>query len=251
MRAILIEDEKSAREVIKSLLDRISQPVQLVGEAESVEQAVDLYYKTKPDLIFLDVQIKGGDAFDFLDKISPINAQIIFITAYNHYAFKAFQHEALHYLLKPITLNDLNEAINRAIPLRKETQNATNQIEQLLQSIQSATVHQKLSIINKDDIRFIDVNNIIYCMSDGNYTWIITTNKQKLISSKNLKYYEKQLEKWGFFRVHNRFIINLDQVDTYLRRENGTVKMSDGEIIPISRRRRQTFIELIGNHIDF
>ena len=239
--AVIIEDETHNSEALKSLLGEINAQVEIVGEAKSVDDAVDLIQQEKPYLVFMDIEIKNGTGFDVLSQLSHLSFEIIFTTAFEHYALKAIKFSSLDYLLKPIDPEELSTSIEKANHKKSEN-DKTRQLEMLLSSFDRKSDQKNICLSTADGIEFVRVDNIMYCEANGSYTNFFFENQQKLIVSKNLKEYESILKDHSFMRVHNSFLINLRKVKKYVKSDGGYILMNNDDTISISPKRKEDFL---------
>ena len=244
-KTIIVEDEEKYTRILKKMLQENCPQIEIVGEASDIESAFELINETNPDLVLLDIVLPNGTAFDLLDRLMPINFEIIFITSYDSYSFKAIKYSALDYLLKPVNTKELQTATKKAI--KKISGKYINQQLDLLMSniktVQNNKNH-KLAVPTVEGFVFILMIDIIRCESKGTYTYIYTKNKEIIISSKNIKEYEEILPKFNFFRIHNSHLINTDRILRYNKGRGGTVTMEDGTQIEVASRRRSDFLNM-------
>ena len=244
-KTIIVEDEEKYTRILKKMLQENCPQIEIVGEASDIESAFELINETNPDLVLLDIVLPNGTAFDLLDRLMPINFEIIFITSYDSYSFKAIKYSALDYLLKPVNIKELQTATKKAI--KKISGKYINQQLDLLMSniktVQNNKNH-KLAVPTVEGFVFILMIDIIRCESKGTYTYIYTKNKDIIISSKNIKEYEEILPKLNFFRIHNSHLINTDRILRYNKGRGGTVTMEDGTQIEVASRRRSDFLNM-------
>ncbi|MDX1798642.1 MAG: LytTR family DNA-binding domain-containing protein [Candidatus Lokiarchaeia archaeon] len=245
MRVAIIDDEDKARLVLKKLLQQIDPEITILGEANSVESGTELLNDINPDVLFLDIQMDDGTGFDILKQFSEIDFDVIFTTAYDSYALDAFKVNALDYILKPIDIDDLQNAINKIRSLKPDIPNNLNMdvIKQIIQDEVGKQKTNHIAISYKNNINFVNVENIIRCESSSNYTDIFLLDGSKMTSSKILKEFEVELLKHNFFRIHNSHLINLNYILKIS--ENNCVHMSDGSVLEISRRRKSDFLKLV------
>lgn len=220
--------------------------IKIVGLGATVKEALAGIEKTQPQLIFLDVQMRNETGFDLLDKLNEINFELIFTTAHNEFAVKAFRYSALDYLIKPIDASELESAVKKAKQRMQFHQSSTSeQVQLLTQHLEgSKKIPNKIAIPSPEGLMFIQVHDIIYCHGLGNYTEFFLMNEQKITSSHTLKQYEELLSDHLFFRAHKSFLINLSHIKKYLRGEGGTAVMSNGHEIEIARRNKTSFLNL-------
>jgi two-component system LytT family response regulator len=215
----------------------------LVGQAGSVEEAKKLIDHSNPDLLLLDIEMGDGTAFDLLEQLDASNMDIIFTTAFDHYAIRAIQFSAIDYLLKPVDPEDLQSAVERYETRRKRSRDANNHIGYLMHNLHSDK--KKIAIPDMDGYIFVDLEDIIHCQSDGSYTRFFLQDGQKILASKSLGDYEQLLGSQQFFRVHRSSLINLSHIKKYIKGEGGYVIMSDGSEVEVSRRKKQDFIKIL------
>ncbi len=237
IRALIVDDEAANRENLAGLLHQYCPQVQVAGEAATNEEAFNLIIRINPELVFLDVRMPGGDIFSMLEKLDEIRFGIIFVTAYDEYAFRAFQFNALDYLLKPVDIYKLIESVNRAvnsINLREENDRLRNLVDNQKRLDQD----KRIALPQDDKIDFIPVREIIRCQAESNYTRFYLLNKREILISRTLKDFEAALESCGFIRTHQSHLVNINHIQTLIKRDGGYLKMSDGSPVPVSRSRK-------------
>ena len=245
MKAIIVDDEESARQTLTGLLARYCQNVDVLGEAGSVQQALDLLEQHQPDILFLDIQLRQETGFDLLDKLDDINFSVVFTTAYDHYAIRAIKSSAIDYLLKPIDPAELREAVDTAAQLNNKNA-LDDKLKVLLKNYNDGdTQNRQIVLPTYDGLEIVNVSEIIYCKGDRNYTRIFMTGGEEVLVSKTLKEYEDMLGESGFLRVHQSHLINVKQVRRYIKGRGGEVQMSDGTIVKVSRERKNDLIEVL------
>ena len=243
IQAVIVEDELSSRNNLKNLLAQYAKDIEIVGEAESIDDAVITFkgLAKQPDVAFLDINLTDGLVFSLLNKLRPFQFEIIFVTAFEEYAVKACEYSSIGYILKPIDPDALKEAIDR-IP-----KNGKNQIEKRLEIFNShynnPNVFSKMSIAAVDGIYFVNITDIIRFEAEDNYTHIFLQTGEKITASKTIKAYEELLASYNFYRVHKRHVINLNCMKKYLKGDGNIVIMEDDTHIEVSRRRRASFLE--------
>jgi len=243
IQAVIVEDELSSRNNLKNLLAQYAKDIEIVGEAESIDDAVTTFkgLAKQPDVAFLDINLSDGLVFSLLNKLRPFQFEIIFVTAFEEYAVKACEYSSIGYILKPIDPDALKEAIDR-IP-----KNGKNQIEKRLEIFNShynnPNVFSKMSIAAVDGIYFVNITDIIRFEAEDNYTHIFLQTGEKITASKTIKAYEELLASYNFYRVHKRHVINLNCMKKYLKGDGNIVIMEDDTHIEVSRRRRASFLE--------
>jgi two-component system LytT family response regulator len=246
IRVFVVDDEYQSRLVIVKMLSQFFSDIQIVGQASTVAEAVAGIGQLEPDVVFLDVQIVSETGFDVLDQLNTIDFEVIFTTAYQEYAVKAFRYSAIDYLIKPINPNELETAMQRAIRnVRLQQSSTTEQIKILQQQLDPAQKFtDKIAVPTPEGLLFVSTGDVIYCQGQSNYTEIFLVNGQKLTSSHTLKLYEEMLSGPNFFRAHKSFLINLQHIEMYRRGEGGTAVMSNGREIEIARRNKTGFLNL-------
>lgn len=235
MKALIIDDEQDSREVIRAILEEYCPQVEVVGEASNPEEAYKLISSLKPDLLFLDIQMQPETGLDLLQKFDTYPFEVIFITAWNKYAIDAIKHHALDYLLKPLDIDDLINAVAKAEEeVNKKTDNS--RLKQMVSNI------NLIGITMSDGIEFISVDEIIRCEANGFYTWFMIHNSKKVLATKNLKKFEMQLRQHNFFcRVHSSHLININFLKKYYKGESYLL-MQDGSKVPVSRTYKNVFV---------
>lgn len=247
--AVLIDDDVNLREGMKGLLALYAPDIKIIGEADSVASGVNTLTKFDPQVVFLDIQMNDGTGFDMLEKLSEINGKvtshIVFITAYEHYAIKAFRFSALDFLLKPVSPDDLEKVIDK-IRNVLEKDNDYSHIDLLLENIRKkADNFKRIALSNSDGIHLLDISDIIRCESDDNYTKFFIKNRKPILISKTLKEYEELLTEHDFVRIHQSHLINLAYVKSYVKKDNGFVLMNDDSQLPISQRKREQLQDVL------
>ena len=248
IKAIIIDDEKKAREILVGLVQRANADVEIVDQADSAEAAEAAIKKHKPNLIFLDIEMPFGNGFDLLEKIKPVDFEVIFTTAYDHYAIKAIRFSALDYLLKPIDLDELKGAIERVKEKIKTNSSLESRIENLISGIKNNNKPKRIAIPSLEGLSLLNVDEIIRCEADANYTRIFTTGGDTILVSKTLKEYDDMLSDHNFVRVHHHNLINMSHVQKYIKGEGGYVIMSDGASVEVSRRKKNEFLERLASN---
>ena len=245
MKTVIIEDNPAARRNLKSLVQEHCFDVQIIGEASSVEEGAILIASSAPDLVFLDIEISGGTSFDLLQQLPEINFQIIFTTAHEKYAIKAIKFSALDYLLKPIDIDELESAVEKARAAIGN--NSTPQkIETLIQNINApSTDPLKLVLKDKYGIQIVPVNDIIRLEANGNYTKFVISGQEDLLISKGLKDYDNMLVSESFFRCHQSHLINLNYLLRYDKREGDFLLLKEGNKVPLANRKKDKLLQVI------
>lgn len=242
IRTVIVDDETDSIRVLQKLLDAFCPQVEIVGIADGVETALAVIRDTIPDLLLLDIEMSQGNAFDLLNQLQPQVFQVIFVTAFDNYAIRAFKYSAVDYLLKPVDIDDLRDAIGR-VRERPRQQDLTQQMMVLLSNmgvLQSS--QQKMAIPTITGLQFVTLQDIIRFEAKGNYTTIFLSNADPVLATKTIKDYEEVLPESIFYRIHNSHIINLSKIREYQKGRGGNVVMEDGSIIEVATRRREDFL---------
>lgn len=230
LKTIIVEDEATSRDILRNYLNKYCPNVKVLGEAANVEEALVLIRNNNLDLVFLDVEMPYGNAFDLLDKVGDVDFETVFVTAYSHYAIEALNAHASYYLMKPISIDELIKAVDYVSEI-KAKENALQ--DQVLVPKMNSTAG-KITIPQQDGFEVLETKNILYCQADDNYTRIFLKNNQKKLVSKTLKYFENALEAAGFARVHKSYLVNVAEVVKYVKGKGGSVVLSNGKEILVS-----------------
>ena len=243
MKAVIIEDEKQAiNALIQELADNCPE-IQVEGYAQTVTDAIKLIEKVKPEIVFLDIQLKDGDGFDLLDALGPYDFKVIFTTAYSEYAVQAIKISALDYLLKPIDSEQLIAAVQKA----KESDIATMrvQIQNLIDNQTTNPLKQKIALPTSKGISMHSVDTIVRIQAEGNYSSLYLENDKKIIVAKTLRDFEDSLQSQGFCRIHHSHIINLNHLESYVSKDGGYVILSNRETLPVSKRKKADLLKAL------
>lgn len=241
MKALIVEDKANIRKALLHLLDLIDNKVDVVGECESVKDAVVVANACKPELIFLDINLTDGTGFDFLQQTENLSFKVIFITAYEEYALKALKIGAVDYLLKPVDIEELKIAIDKIDILPIETQKKQiNTVRKVLKNDNEILI---LSL--QDSFQIIELKDLMFCESDKGYTTFYLSNGKKYLASKPLKEFEANLSQNSFTRPHQSFIVNLKFIEKYDK--SGTIYLKNGKKIPVSTRKKDNFLTRLFN----
>jgi two-component system LytT family response regulator len=243
MKSLIVEDKAYIRKGLINLLELIEKDIQITGECESVKEAVIVANACKPELIFLDINLTDGNAFDFLEQTKDLSFRVIFITAYEEYALQALKMGAVDYLLKPVDVEELKTALLKVktlpISIQKE------QIETVKQVWNSDD--SKLILSLQDSFQVIDLNELLFCETDKGYTTFYCADGKKHMVSKTLKEFEQQLSNANFTRPHQSFMVNLKFIDKYDK--SGVIHLKNGKKIPVSSRKKEQFVTAFLNRI--
>jgi two-component system, LytTR family, response regulator len=242
INAIIVDDEKSGRALLLLLLKEHCPNVNVLDTASSISQGLDLINKLNPDLVFLDIELPDGSGFDLLNKIENPNFSVIFVTAYDTYAIKAFKFSAIDYLLKPVDEEELVTAVKHAEKHKKE--NLFPSIDALNKNYSALRSESgKLGLTTQTGLVFVEIDDLVRCEADGKYTICYFTNKTKIVVSRNLKEFEDFLSEHNFIRIHNSHLVNMKYIKQYHSGRGGYVLMSDGSTVDVSQRKKDEFLK--------
>lgn len=245
--ATIVDDEPYSCEALATLLERHCPEVKILDICYSAASALRSINDKKPQILFLDIEMPYMNGFEMLEKLHEIDYHLIFTTSYDQYAIKAIRFSALDYLLKPVDWEELKKAVEKAVSSLKHP--LPQQIEVLLQKLNHPTIAvNKIAIPTMEGLQMVLVENIISCESDRNYTCLFLKNKQKIIASRTLKDIEEMLEDYSFARVHHSYMVNLNEVEKYVKGEGGYLLMSDGTTVDVSRSRKEILLKKLQPH---
>ena len=244
INAIIIEDELNSRILLNSLIEELCKEVKIIGSAKDVNNGISLIKQLKPDLIFLDIEMPGGDGFDILKAFDPIPFKVIFVTGYDHFAIQAIKYSALDYLLKPINIEELQIAVQKAINDQKLDNTRMQNLEWNLQNKNSS--ESQLVISSDQKYVLFRLNEVIFIEALGGYVNFTLEGNRKHLSTQSLSHYEDILPVEQFFRTHKSYIVNCKKVVSVSTGRGGNINLKGGHAIPIAFRRKSSFIKLIG-----
>ena len=249
LNAIIVDDEASGQEALEILIRKYCPDVKLIALASSADEAEKKILELKPDLIFLDIEMPFANGFELLQRFRDITFDVIFTTAYDQYAIKAFKHNAIDYLLKPVDTDELIPAVKKCQEKRLAGSLAFNRLDELMTSLNQIKTVKKLSVSTLDGIMFVDVDQVIRLAADSNYTNIFLASGKKIVASKTLKEFEEILMGHSFFRIHNTHLINLAFVEIYTKGEGGFVTMADSSVVEVSRNKKNDLLAALSLNI--
>ena len=246
--AVIIDDDENLRNGLKSLLKKYASEISIIGEADSVKTGISCITELKPQVVFLDIQMVDGTGFDLLNELSKkeekLTTNVVFITAHEQYAIKAFRFSALDFLLKPIDPDELKKVIEK-IKSVVDKNESDIQIELLLENMRKKEEKfKRIALSNSNGTFVINVSDIIRCESDDNYTKFFIKNKKPILISKTLKEYDELLSENGFERIHQSHLINMAYLKSYVK-EGSYVLMADASQVPVAQRKRERLQELL------
>ncbi len=245
IRAIVIDDEPQNAAMLKKDIATYCPSVEVIAECHSAKEGILAIKKEKPDLIFLDIEMPWINGFEMLELLDEINFSIIFTTAHDQFAAKAFRLSAVDYLLKPIDSNDLKEAVRKA-ELKINHQQGNIHIENLLRNIKQPSSQQKIALPYKEGYEFVEVSHIIYCQAEGAYTKVFLDNKKYILVSKTLGDIEELLPTDLFIRIHHSTVVNAGFITHFVRTDGGYVKLQTGEQLIVSKSKKDAVMERLG-----
>jgi two-component system LytT family response regulator len=248
IKAVLVDDEKNALEMLEWQLQNYCPQVTVAAICNNADDGITAIQQHKPQLVFLDIEMPKKNGFELVQAFANPSFDVIFTTAYNQFALKAFRFAALDYLLKPIDADDLVAAVHR-YEKKMLYGNFKQQLDILMQQYnQPNTLPEKISFSTQQAIHFINPAIILYGESDSNYTTLHFIDKSKMVVSKTLKEVEEMLVHYNFYRIHHSYIINLKQVNRYMKIDGGFIEMTNGAQLPISRQRKEELMNILTHH---
>jgi two-component system, LytTR family, response regulator len=244
LNAILIDDELNSLQNLQQKLIEFCPSIHIITVTQKPEDAILLIQKHKPDVIFLDIEMPRMNGFRMLDEVGELNFEIIFTTAYNHYAVDAIRMSAFDYLMKPIAIKDLQNAVDRLVKQKQLfTKDKLGVLKNVLQNTKSQ--EEKIVIPTSDGMEFIAIHTILHIESSSNYSKIYFVDGKNILVTKLLKDFEEILLPYRFYRIHNSHLINLKYIEKYIKLEGGQVRLTDGTVLDIARRKKDEFLKLI------
>jgi two-component system LytT family response regulator len=244
LKAVIVDDELSGIEVLEYSLKKHCPEIEIVQTFSSSTEALDRIPAIMPDVLFVDIEMPQLNGFELVEQLASYNIHVVFTTAYNEFALKAFRVSALDYLLKPIDVDELKAAVSKLKSLSKSDHHA---MDALLEYIKSQKQISKISVSTEKGIHFIDTPDVLYCLSTGPYTVFYLKDGQEVVCSKSIGEYERILADKGFYRIHNSSLINVEHLKRFVRTDGGYVEMSDGKTLTVSRRKKDEFLSYLGH----
>jgi two-component system LytT family response regulator len=245
IKAILVDDELNSLQNLQLKIQEYCPSIRVVAQTQRPEEAITLIQQHKPDVIFLDIEMPRMSGFKMLEEIPDIDFEIIFITAYNHYAINAIRISAFDYLVKPVSITDLQHTVERLVHFagKKSAERAEILKKHLAYP---KTQEDQIAIPTNEGLEFIQIKQIIRIESSSNYSKLVLQNGRVLVVTRQLKDFEELLGDYRFYRIHHSHLINLNYIAKYLRGDGGQITMKNGDIIDVSRRKKEVFLKLIG-----
>lgn len=237
LHALIVEDEANSREILRNYLSKYCPNVTVQGEAASMQEAIELIKKNALDLVFLDVEMPYGNAFDLLDQLPDRTFETVFVTAYNQYAMDAVNNHAAYYLMKPINIDELIKAVDYVSEIKTKEEALEGKVLQP----KLRQVEGKITLPQQDGFQVLNVADILYCKADDNYTEIYLEHK-KILVSKTLKYFEEALSQFSFARIHKSYLVNVNEVVKYKKGKGGSVMVSNGKELLVSASKKKDLL---------
>jgi two-component system LytT family response regulator len=242
MRTVIIDDEAKSRQTLNNFISKYAKDLKVIGEADCVEKGVELIESEKPDLVFLDIQMPDGNGFDLLGQIIYNDFKLIFCTSFDQYAVKAFRFSAIDYLLKPLDPDIFMAAI------RKISEEETKETKEKIEVLNTNRSHFcRIALHSAEGINLVNLEDIIRCESNVNYTKFIINNQNNILVTKTLKEYDHILSSQGFIRIHKSFLVNISHINKYIKGDGGWIMMSDNAKIIVSRRKKEQLLVALAN----
>ena len=229
LKTIIVEDEQISREILRNYIGKYCPNLELLGEASNIEEAYELIQKHELDLVFLDVEMPFGNGFDLLERVEDRTFETIFVTAYDHYAIEALNNQATYYLLKPISIDELIKSVSLVTEIKEKE----NQLQNTILQPKTTVINGKITIPLQDGFEVINVEEIVFCKADDNYTEIHFSNSRKIVS-KTLKHFEEVLKEYPFARIHKSYLVNINEITKYKKGKGGSVELTNGKEVLVS-----------------
>ncbi len=242
LRAIIVDDELDSIATLKWELEEFSDEIEVIHSFQNPQDAIEIIKENSPDVLFLDIQMPKMNGFELMKKVKGYFKHVIFITAFDEFAIKAFEVSAIDYILKPVEPEILKKCIDKLKNYYSQD-TIEQQFELLLDKLNKKKSIDKIALPTLHGLEFIRPSQILYCKSDSNYTYVFMKTKNKIVVSKTLKEIEKSLVYQNFFRVHNSYLVNLNFIEKYYRGKSAYIVMEGGEQIPVSRNKKSDFLE--------
>jgi two-component system LytT family response regulator len=244
-RSIIIEDEQDNRENLRLMLQNYCPAVEVIGEASNVTEGLKLIRETKPALVFLDVEMPDGTGFDLLRSLPGFEFNVIFVTAYSGYAIKAIKFNALDYVLKPIDISELCQAVDK-VAYKQSADDSMLKLTNLLANMKVSELQsRRIALASAESLQMVEIRKIMRLQGENNYTRFFIHGSSPILVSKTIKEYATMLEDYNFFRVHQSHVVNLNFVSTFIKADGGYIVMQDGEEIGVARNRKAELLEIL------
>ncbi|MCK0192202.1 LytTR family DNA-binding domain-containing protein [Arenibacter sp. F20364] len=237
LNALIVEDEVNSREILRNYLAKYCPTVNMIGEAATIKEGLAMINSHELDLVFLDVEMPFGNAFDLLDQLPDRSFETVFVTAYNQYAVDALNAHAAYYLMKPISIDELIKAVDYVAEIREKEKT----MEDRVLTPKFSRVEGKITLPQQDGFQVLNVADILYCKADDNYTELYL-EKQKILVSKTLKYFEEALSEYTFARIHKSYLVNVNEIIKYKKGKGGSVVISNGKELMVSASKKKDLL---------
>ncbi|MDD3077492.1 MAG: LytTR family DNA-binding domain-containing protein [Paludibacter sp.] len=241
---VIVDDESKARDAIKNMLSLYCPDTELVGEADGVETGVELIRRVKPQLVILDIKMQDGDGFDLLKRVKDEKFYVVFVTAFDEFAIKAFKFNAIDYLLKPVDVDDLIKTIEKVKLYCKSNLNDISLLLNMINELKKDT--KKIVLKTTDSIYVVKIEDVIRCESSGNYTYFYLKDEKPLLVSRTLKEFDSMLHDYSFLRVHQSHLVNVEYIKRYVKSDGGMLIMKDDKIVPVAMRKKDELLKVLG-----
>ena len=238
LTAIIVDDEANSRAILRNYIGKYCPAVSILGEAANVQETLSLLESNNPDVLFLDVEMPYGNAFDLLEQIPDRTFEIVFVTAYDHYAVEALNAQATYYLLKPIAIDNLIKAVDHVGHIKQREK----ELQDVVLTPTVAKAEGKITIPQQDGFEVLMISDILYCEADDNYTKIFLDKGQRLVS-KTLKYFEESLNSNGFVRIHKSFLVNVNKIVRYKKGKGGSIVITSGKELAVSSSKKADLLD--------
>jgi two-component system LytT family response regulator len=242
---VIVDDEQDAVNFIRSIINEYIPALEVVGTANSAKEGVSVIIKNQPEIVFLDVEMPHGNGFTLLEQFPEKTFDVVFVTAFNHYAIQAIKFSAVDYILKPINIKSFIDSVEKVIGKKMNTDYHAQNYDLLFENLRS-TMPSKLAIPTSEGMEYLNTKDIIRIEADRSYSWFYLADGRKILVSRNLKEYHELLSDRNFFRPHNSHLINLEFVTKYIRQDGGSIMLSDGSEVPVARGKRDLFLAQMG-----
>lgn len=248
MNVIIVDDEATVRNTIRSLLNEHFPGINILAAAGNIEEGHEVIRQNKPDLVFLDIELPDGTGFDLLKKFSPVTFKVIFITGHQEYALDAIKVSALDYVLKPIDTDELCRAVEKAMEIINQADQQLK-LQALSENLQSRKVLKRIILHTSDHLQLVSVSEIIRAEADSNYTCFSISGGKRILVSRTIKEFESLLSGSGMIRVHQSHLVNLDYIDRFVKKDGGYLILKDGSKIPVSPNLKKQVLQAIKDHL--
>lgn len=244
IKTIIVEDEKKSREMLAAIIERNCPDISIIGLAQNVDEGETMIRQLKPELVFLDISMPDGSGFDLLERVQGCKFDLIFATASDQHAIRAIKYSACDYLLKPIDMDELKQAVDKVIARRRSTPPDMENLQFLIQQLKRSDDNfAKITLPTGTAYEVVNLKDIIKLEADGSYTYFYLADHRKLMVTASMKHYEDILPESDFLRVHHHSLINMNHVIRFIKEDGGYAVMSDDSKVEISRRKKDAFME--------